>query len=672
MKNWSRKYGLLMLLLLAWSLKAQNKPARKKIYKKCYTVENEYFLKQKNSGRATDREFESWLAPFVAKMKQKRDGGMSEKRSRIIRIPVVVHVVHSGQEIGEETNIADEQVVSQIDVLNQDFRRKKDTPGFNDDPVGADIEIEFCLAKRTPDNKPTNGIDRINSGIEAFTSSRQIEGVLKPMTIWDPTRYCNIWTVKIEGESSWGEMLGYAQFPSASGLAGLDRTTKNANTDGVVVIYNAFGSSDGYPQGEYMEDYDKGRTATHEMGHWLGLRHIWGDGGCDVDDFCADTPVSGLPNYDCDEIYDSCPRLHGLDMTQNYMNYAEDACMDTFTKEQKFRMRAVMHQADRRASLRLSNACIPLSLQLDGGISIEKLNMLHCNDTIAPVVVLKNNGTEQINRAVIAYSIDDDDEKILSWEGSLQSDATAVLNLPQLTSDFGEHSFYVRLKSVNGIEVCFSDNNEVGQTFRNGFQTDRLLFILQTDYFGAETSWTLTNSAGTQLYSGGPYSNTSKKRKAGKKRLSAPIEETWYLPASDCYTFTISDSGNDGVNGTKGEGYFRIETADHIPVIRGGYFKSVEKHYFKVDKLNVEDVNKTSEIVLYPNPARHTIHFSIPSEYGLPDNLTVFNSRGQMLLNVIVRSENDLIVDISMLETGIYFVRVNKSEASKMFRFLKN
>lgn len=681
MKSWIGKWCFFGVLLFALSLNAQNKvgqskyanpkTGQRKIFKKCYTVENEHFLKQENSGRATDSEFEYWLAPFVARMKEERRGEMYENRSRIIKIPVVVHVVHSGEEIGEGANIADEQVLSQIEVLNQDFRRKKDTPGFNDSPIGADVEIEFCLAKRTPDGKPTNGIDRIDSGMEAYTNRKQIQEVLKPNTIWDPERYCNVWTLKIGGEGDWAETLGYAQFPAASELTGLNKSQKIAETDGLVINYYAFGSRNTYPEGEYMLGYDEGRTTTHEMGHWLGLRHIWGDGGCDVDDFCADTPVAGKANYDCEEEYDSCPGLSGLDMTQNYMDYAEDACVNIFTKEQKFRMRAVMHHAIRRASLRLSDACIPLSVRLDGGISIEKLNVLSCTDTIAPAVILKNNGTERIVSAVIGYGIDEEEEKMFYWEGDLRSNASVVVGFSSLITGFGEHTFYVRLNSVNGREDGFPENNEAGETFVNGFQADKLLFVLQKDYFGAETTWTLTNSAGTQLYSGGPYFNTSQTSRLGKTPLEAPIEEIWHLPDSDCYTFAISDSGSDGINGRKGEGYFRIETEDHIPVIRGGYFKSVERYHFAVSRLNKEDFSEASLILLYPNPTRHTINLVIPSEFGLPDNWAIFNSRGQKLMDKTVSSEKDLIIDVSILETGIYFVRINKSEMSKMLKFLK-
>jgi len=266
----------------------------------------------------------------------------------IYKIPVVVHVVHNGEQVGTGPNISEQQVQSQIEVLNEDFRRLEGSNGFN--PDGIDTRIEFYLAPLDPD-----GNELTEPGIHRYDGDRiiwptglatSVDSELKPATIWDPERYFNIWTVNFGGFIG-RNLLGYAQFPSGSDLPGLDENEGAANTDGVVVGYKYFGSAERGNFPELHETYNLGRTCTHEVGHWLGLRHIWGDGDCTVDDFCDDTPNSNDPNYSCAE-HISCG---SLDMIENYMDYTDDQCMSLFTQNQKDRMRQVLQVSPRRNSL---------------------------------------------------------------------------------------------------------------------------------------------------------------------------------------------------------------------------------------------------------------------------------------------------------------------------------
>ncbi len=669
----AEKLFFLILLFLNYEGKAQEiKQQKKNEYARCYTVENELFLQEEGTGRVTTNEFETWLAPLVEQVKE----GQNRKMSSVIRIPVVVHVIHNGQEVGIGSNIADEQVLSQIEVLNQDFRRKVNTPGYNENPVGADAEIEFCLAQRTPDGDPTNGIDRVNTAVSGYTSRQQVENVLKPATVWDPERYLNIWVINIEGTGEWSKRLGYAQPPSASKLTGLKEHNGIADTDGVVINYNAFGSRSIYPDGTYQLLYDHGRTATHEIGHWLGLRHVWGDGGCDVDDFCADTPLAAGPNesYCKDQRVDSCPDSPGKDMVENYMDYTKDVCMNVFTQDQKYRMQAVLYKAPRRSSLRFSNAGIPF-LQTEAAISMEALVLPKCEDTIVPSVILKNNGSETITSVTIIFGIDKSDRQGFNWSGALDSNASVKINLPEQNSTPGIHTFYASLETVNGKADAYSGNNDIGKTFATSYIADELIFTLQRDYFGADTTWTLTDSAGTVLYSGGPYKNTPRWIGCNSNPLDPPVVLNWRLQQSDCYTFTIYDLGDDGINNrTDGAGYYTIETANHIPIVKGGVFKAEDKHNFKINKLNArfDDSDQVGAISLYPNPSNGKITISLPAEIGLPEYICLFNGLGQELSRVGVQTDNDLTVDVSGLSTGIYFVELNKSGRLKIIKFVKN
>lgn len=338
-------------------------------FQRCATVERTQALRAANPSFPSDEDFERYIQRAMAS----RNATLAARSQaeQVLYLPVVVHIIHQGEETGQGSNIAYEQVLSQIEVLNEDFRRKAETRGFNDHVAGADVNVEFVLAAVDPTGNPLpeQGIHRVQDatlGISGPISPEDMDGIVKPATFWDPARYFNIWTADL-GEG----LLGYAQFPTDSGLEGVDYSGMNAaaETDGVVVLYNAFGSSD---KGNFplLTPYDKGRTATHEVGHWLGLRHIWGDGGCDVDDYCSDTPISDGPNFGCPLEATSC---NSVDMIENYMDYTDDACMNIFTVDQKARMLTVLGNSPRRKEL-LSSDVLPVR-ELTANFTADKLEI---------------------------------------------------------------------------------------------------------------------------------------------------------------------------------------------------------------------------------------------------------------------------------------------------------
>ena len=245
-------------------------------------------------------------------------------RTGVTRIPVVVHVLHKTA----AQNISDAQIQSQIDVLNRDFR--KTNSDLNKIPMpfknlSADARIEFALADKDPSGNPSNGITRRSTTVNSFTDDDKVKHASTGGTdAWPRDKYLNIWVCQLGGG-----LLGYAQFPGGE-----------AATDGVVILQSAFGT-----EGTAAAPFNLGRTATHEIGHWLNLRHIWGDdgGGCNGDDFIADTPNQadsnpGKPTF---------PRItcnngpHG-DMFMNYMDYVDDDTMFMFTIGQVERMQACL------------------------------------------------------------------------------------------------------------------------------------------------------------------------------------------------------------------------------------------------------------------------------------------------------------------------------------------
>jgi hypothetical protein len=335
---------------------------------KCATVEYNDMLRQQYPERTTNDEFEAWISGKIQEMKANRVAS-PDGTTIVYTIPVVVHVFHNGESVGTAPNIVDAQVESQITIMNEDYRRMASTPGgANSTGAAVDVEIEFCLAQIDPDGNSTNGIDRVNIGQdginEATLSAAQAAmNALKPGSQWDPTKYLNMWTVKFSGGAA--GLLGYAQFPDDSGLSGINASGGAADTDGVVAGYQYFGSTV-HDNGHFIlsAPYDRGRTMTHEVGHWLGLRHIWGDGDCAADDYCNDTPRANDSHGSCG-VYNTCDdTAYGAasdpnDMVQNYMDYTNDTCMDTFTQDQKDRMVIVMQNSPRRVELATSNVCDP-------------------------------------------------------------------------------------------------------------------------------------------------------------------------------------------------------------------------------------------------------------------------------------------------------------------------
>ncbi|MEQ1734115.1 MAG: M43 family zinc metalloprotease [Bacteroidia bacterium] len=308
----------------------------------------------------------AWEADFQKQIEALK-ANQSKYRSAMLvnyTIPVVVHVIHSGTAVGTGANISDAQVNSQIQVLNDDYAGT----GLNNANLPsafasakANTGVTFCMAQRTPAGAQmtTPGIDRISYSTKGFTapgtngySTSYIDATIKPNTIWDPTQYLNVWVLDLDHS-----LLGYATFPDNSGLAGMPSGGSTATTDGFVNTYSGWGVT-----GSGNAPYNKGRTAVHEIGHWLGLRHIWGDASCG-DDYCTDTPTQAGPNYGC-PTYPSATCGNAGDMSMNFMDYTDDQCMYMFTNDQKTRVVTALTNDARRASIvNPSNlACTPVNL----------------------------------------------------------------------------------------------------------------------------------------------------------------------------------------------------------------------------------------------------------------------------------------------------------------------
>ncbi|MCC7050742.1 MAG: T9SS type A sorting domain-containing protein [Bacteroidia bacterium] len=311
-----------------------------------------------------DPRFEEWMAKGIAELQA--SGALNQRST--YTIPVVFHIIHNGGAVGSTYNLSAARCSTQIDVLNKDYSGTNtdasNIPSVFQSVKAGDVGIQFCLANQDPSGNTLTepGIHRIAaSTISGLTwsnsgqSTTTIDQTVKPATIWDVTKYLNIWVIPISGG-----ILGYATFPGGTGLSGLSGYG-STTTDGVVITSSCIGTGSGT-----SAPYNKGRTTVHEVGHWLGLRHIFGDNpsGCG-DDYVADTPpqkggFSGGTNgcnYGCPTHpfqAGQCTGNTNGEMFMNYMDYVDDGCMIMFSAGQKARMVQAMTNGTYRKTLTAS------------------------------------------------------------------------------------------------------------------------------------------------------------------------------------------------------------------------------------------------------------------------------------------------------------------------------
>ncbi|HKO81707.1 MAG TPA: M43 family zinc metalloprotease [Chitinophagaceae bacterium] len=253
----------------------------------------------------------------------------------VITIPVVVHILYNKS----QENISDEKVISQIDVLNKSFRRLSadtvNTPEWFKG-IAADCGIEFKLAVSDPERRSTTGIVRKYTPVTKWEIDDQMKSSARTGDDpWDTQNYLNIWVCNLD------RVAGYSSFPGGPEAK-----------DGIVIAYNVFGKNS-------KVGYEQGKTAVHEAGHWLGLRHIWGDGYCG-DDWVDDTPKQGNFTPGCPTgIRQSCSSGSKGDMYMNYMDLTLDACINLFTEGQKERMRTLFEKGGARYTMTSSYALLP-------------------------------------------------------------------------------------------------------------------------------------------------------------------------------------------------------------------------------------------------------------------------------------------------------------------------
>ena len=290
----------------------------------------------------SDPQYQSNRQSIENFTQQYRVNATARNRSSAINIPVVVHVVYSDS----AGDISDAQIQSQITRLNLDYNKQNaDTASIPSvwTATAANVNISFCLAVRDPNGMPTTGIIRKRSTTTSWSTNDAVKYTAQGGDdAWPADSYLNIWVCNLGGG-----LLGYSQFPGGA-----------AATDGCVILNTGFGDR----VGTVATPYNRGRTVTHEVGHWLNLYHPF-QGGCNGGgDLCNDTPPTANATYGCSTfplLGTGCSTTSPGIMFMNYMDYSDDACLYMFTNDQNTRVQAIFASGGPRAAIINSMGCIP-------------------------------------------------------------------------------------------------------------------------------------------------------------------------------------------------------------------------------------------------------------------------------------------------------------------------
>ncbi|GAA0890734.1 hypothetical protein GCM10009122_04130 [Fulvivirga kasyanovii] len=475
---------------------------------------HEIFEKQnQDPGIAENRQqIEQHTREFL----QRKNRGAAQARTGVLTIPVIVHVIYKTA----QENISDAQIQSQIDVLNEDFRKmNSDVSGVPSEFTATDMQIQFTLKQIT--RKSTSKTSwSINDDMK-----KSSKGGVDPI---DPAHNMNMWICNLSNGT-----LGYAQFPGGP-----------AATDGVVFSPQYCGSIDKQPAGEtfYLKSpFNKGRTATHEVGHYLNLRHIWGDGDCSADDFVADTPTAAEEHYGCPSYpLKSCTDNGGFtsDMFMNYMDYVDDACMFMFTPGQKARVDAIFESGGARAELGTTS----------GGCSLSAPSGLASSNVGETSFTLSWNAVSGA----------------ASYDVSVAGTVTTVTGTSKSFTGLTKGTSYtckVKANCESG-SGSYSPEITVTTTGSNCYEGPVTLTLV-LDQYPSETSWTL-KSGGTTVASGSGYTTKG-----------ATITETFNVGAG-AYTFTVNDSYGDGFCCKYGNGSYTLKDVNGNVIATGGSFTTSE------------------------------------------------------------------------------------------------
>ncbi len=573
----------------------------------------------------------------------------------VVTIPVVVHVLYRTS----KENISDAQIKSQIDVLNRDFKALNtdlnDTPNEFKSVIG-NPEVEFCLAKQDPNGNATTGITRKLVNVSSWgintNTKKSIKGGVDP---WNTTKYLNIWVCNIGNG-----VLGYAQFPGG-----------DASTDGVVIDYRYFGTT-----GTATYPFNRGRTATHEIGHWLNLRHIWGDSKCG-DDFVNDTPTHNAANTGCQQYphYSTCTGAP-LEMTMNYMDYTDDRCMNMFSAGQVARMRAVFAPGGFRESLLSANGCLapgetgggndddggepPVTCNPPTGLNATNITT---NSATLSWSTITNATGYNVRLRVLGTS---------TWTTATTNGTTYAAGnlLSKTTYEFQVQTICGTANSTNFTSLNFTTQEViVNNDCNDSFESNNTQSTAKSIQINTPIKAILSSRSDLDWFR---FTTSSSQRNVRIRMTNLPADYDLRLYRS------LSVAGYSIKTGLTDEQIILNNASPNTTYsirVNGynGAFDANDCYDLIVEtssssfRLNNEEILNYASFLLYPNPATNEILLEIPIETAsaAPAQIQIFDVTGRLVQRneAALSKENATTkVNVQNLSNGIYVVRVQSGE----------
>ena len=630
----------LVVLAVSFAGFAQNSTP----HRVCGTMENLDRLKQLDPNLETRmQEIQQFTNDYIA-------SHPSGDRA-IITIPVVFHVVYNTS----AQNISDAQCQYQIDQLNLDFAL------LNSDAAGTPAifsglksatNLRFCLAARTPGGATTTGIERRNTTTTSFSTNDNIKHTSTGgLDAWDRNSYLNIWTGNLSGG-----VLGYAQFPGGA-----------AATDGVVFKYSTIGSV-AHPGTEPA--YNLGRTATHEIGHWAGLYHIWGDDGtsCSGSDGIADTPNQADENYGCPS-YPTSSCSNTSDMYMNYMDYTNDACMFMFSAGQAAVSNALFVSGGSRFSLASSQGCVPVTGGSCGTpVSLSTSGVTTSAATLSWAAV---SGATSYN---VQYKV----SSASTWTTTTSTTPTKSLTgltanttynfqvqaVCTTTGAYSSVASFTTLSSGGGCTDIYESNNTsttAKPITNNGSITGLISTTSDIDWFSFTNSSsaskikiTLTNlpfdydvkfyspsgSLITTAQNGGTTSETIIYNTTTVGTYKIKVYPYSSSSATSCYTLTVLTSGTN--------------------------FRTMQSGTVEINPVE-------TTLNLYPNPTSNKLNVEYNSLSSENITINVYDLLGRKIyseMNTANEGPNTYYEDFNNLDNGMYILEISNGTVATVTRFM--
>lgn len=574
----------------------------------------------------------SWEAQMQTLIQNLNSTQTSNKSQSIqYTIPVIIHVIHGGQSVGTYPNLAQGQLVSQILALNNDYSgsgynsgnypsaaysawaaTQGGIPPANIDANGrvkiADCGVQFCLATKDSMGNvlAEPGIDRINYNSKGWTNpgsisvyanfKSYIDGTIKPQSVWNVSKYMNIWVT--DSDINNVNLLGYATFPIFSGLSGLG-SNATSSTDGFWCYAKAFGSISTFPSGNYYQGYNRGRTSTHEIGHYLGLRHIWGDATC-ATDYCVDTPPASSSNFG-GPVYPFKPtgcsgNSPNGEMFMNFMDYTNDNIKYMFTTSQAERIQTVMTNSPYRKFLGTHNLC---NVEYVSATAAFNSNISACTG----VGLNLSNQTGGFPAPTYSWSC---------AGGVFSPDSNAVSPSVQFSTP---GIYVVTLSAYNGTLSVTSKTINV--------TSPALSISATTQSFCAGKTVTLEADGSADTFTWQPGNSV------GYATNYTPLQTRTYT----CFA-------------TEASGCTATATISLVVFncTGGNQLTAVQKAFS-----------------IFPNPAKESISVNYSSDQNSNVQIEIIDALGKVVLSQIVnfsKAKQNHSLNISQLNSGVYFVKV--------------